>query len=57
MKGVNSTMIYYKKFCKYHNVPPSATIILKQLCSSKEKQVINNKMIVSNADEYNEGSE
>jgi hypothetical protein len=22
MEGVNSTMIYYKKFGKYHNVPP-----------------------------------
>jgi hypothetical protein len=22
MEGVNSTMIYCKNFCKYHNVPP-----------------------------------
>jgi hypothetical protein len=22
MEGVNSTIIYYKNFCKCHNVPP-----------------------------------
>jgi hypothetical protein len=22
LEGVNSTMIYCKKFCKYHNAPP-----------------------------------
>jgi hypothetical protein len=22
-RGVNSTMIYYKNFCKHHNVPPA----------------------------------
>jgi hypothetical protein len=21
MEGINSTMVYYKKFCKCHNVP------------------------------------
>jgi hypothetical protein len=23
MEGVNSTMIYCKNFCKFHNVPPA----------------------------------
>jgi hypothetical protein len=33
MEVMNSTMIYmmyYKNFCKYHNVPPPSTIIKKE---------------------------
>jgi hypothetical protein len=26
-RGVNSTMIYYKNFCKCHNVPPPSTTL------------------------------
>jgi hypothetical protein len=27
MEGANSTMLYYKIFCKCHNISPSTTII------------------------------
>jgi hypothetical protein len=29
MEGVNSTMIYFKNFCKCHNVPSPSTTIIK----------------------------
>jgi hypothetical protein len=30
MEGVNSTMIYYKNFCKYHSVPQYNNNIIKK---------------------------
>jgi hypothetical protein len=34
IEGMDSNMIYCKKFCKCHNVPPSTTIIKKKFPSS-----------------------
>jgi hypothetical protein len=43
MEGVNSTTIYCKNFCKYHNVQqyPSTTIIFKKR-GKKKKEMLRN---------------
>jgi hypothetical protein len=37
MEGVSSTMIYCKKFCKYHNVSPIQNSKTKQNKTKKHK--------------------
>jgi hypothetical protein len=63
MEGVNSSMmylIYYKNFCKCHNVPPLSTIRNERVRVSDEVskfvQVVCNKLTTFKTEEEEQGS-